>query len=115
MVKPRAVLFDIGSTLWSSPAEDPAGLLTCYGLGREAILRVMDQAPEIEQLIEAVEGYFAEWEDIWRAKASRVEQRPTPAFVAEALQRIDLVLAEEALQEFTDAILETSVYTARVE
>src|SRR5436305_7525846 len=115
MVNPRALLFDIGSTLWSSPAEDPAGLATGYGLAREAMLRELPDAPAMEALIEAVEGYFAEWEDTWRHAEGHVEQAPTSQFVAEALARLELSLSPAALSEFTDALLETSVYTAKVE
>ena len=111
----RVILFDIGSTLWSSPAEDAGALASCYGRGREALLRVLDEVPPIEALIEAVEGYFAEWEETWRRDSSLVLQAPTTRFVAEALGRIGVAPSPEALAEFTDAILETSVHTAKVE
>jgi FMN phosphatase YigB (HAD superfamily) len=114
-MKPKAALFDIGSTLWSSPSEDPGALAHCYGLGREILLRGSLDAPSIEILIETVEGHFAAWEDIWRADASQVLQRPTTEFVREALERIGLKPTEEALAGFTEAILDTSVYTAKVE
>ena len=114
---PRAVLFDIGSTLWSSPAEDQEGLWHCYGSGRDALVAAMQdvELPERDALIEAVEGYFAEWEASWKADSTIVEQRPTTAFVAEALARIGVTAPDEALAAFTEALLETSVYTARVE
>jgi HAD superfamily hydrolase (TIGR01509 family) len=115
MAKPRIVLFDIGGTLWSSPAEDPAALAGCYGLGRDILCRAVSEPPAIEALIDAVEGYFAEWEERWRADATIVEQRRTPAFVAEALQRTGLAVDAGVLEAFTDAILEVSVGTARVE
>ena len=116
MIRPRAVLFDIGSTLWSSPPEDLQALADCYSRGREALLRCLTDAPPIEALIEAVEGYFAEWEDIWRVEAGRVEQPPTSQYVAEALARLGLTVSEPAaLAEFTDALLETSIYTAKAE
>ena len=113
---PRVVLFDIGSTLWSSPAEDPDGLKRVYTAGREALLSVSHDAPSIEVLTEAVEGYFAEWEDIWRTEPERVQQDPTPVFVAEALRRIGLTPPppDDVLRRFTDAILEASVETAKV-
>jgi HAD superfamily hydrolase (TIGR01509 family) len=115
MPKPRAVLFDIGSTLWSSPPEDPGALATCYGRGREILVEAFGQAPAIEDLIEAVEGYFAEWEEIWRRDATAMTQGPTTEFVATALRNLDIELPVEALAAFTDAILQTSVYTAKVE
>jgi HAD superfamily hydrolase (TIGR01549 family) len=108
---PRAALFDIGSTLWSSPAEDADALAYCYGRGAEAL----GWALPLETLIDAVEGYFAEWEDVWRLDSTQVLQRPTTAFVAEALARIGLTPAPDVLLAFTDAILETSVHTAKVE
>jgi putative hydrolase of the HAD superfamily len=114
MVRPRAVLFDIGGTLWSSPAEDPAGLAYCYGCGRDALLRELPDPPAVDALIEAVEGYFGEWEDIWRQDAGgRVVQPPTSEFVAEALKRIGLSPTAESLAAFTEAVLEASVHTAR--
>jgi HAD superfamily hydrolase (TIGR01509 family) len=113
MARPRGVLFDIGGTLWSSPAEDPGALAYCYGRGRELLLGAGITAPGVERLIEAVEGYFAEWEEIWRADAGRVLQEPTTAFVAQALARIDVAAPPDALAAFTDAVLQTSVYTAR--
>jgi HAD superfamily hydrolase (TIGR01549 family) len=112
---PRAILFDIGSTLWSSPAEVEAGLRACYEEGRERLVAALSDVPHRDVLIEAVEGYFAEWEDRWKADSTIVEQAPTTAFVAEALVRVGLTAPEEALQKFTDALLETSVHTARAE
>ena len=111
----RAVLFDIGSTLWSSPAEDPDGLATVYGRGRDALLDALPDAPAIEVLVEAVEGYLAEWEEIWRTQPQQTIQRPTTEFVADALARLSLEVPEEALQRFTDEVMEASVYTARAE
>jgi putative hydrolase of the HAD superfamily len=110
----RVVLFDIGSTLWSSPAEDEQALAHCYGRGRQAILDALGKAPPVEELIEAVEGYFADWEEIWRTDSSQVTQEPTTVFVETALRNLDLSLPADALAAFTGAILETSVHTARV-
>ena len=87
-LSPKAILFDIGSTLWSSPAEDQAGLYRCYGSGRDALAAALNEVPDRDELIEAVEGYFAEWEDRWKEDATIVEQRPTTAFVAEARGRL---------------------------
>jgi putative hydrolase of the HAD superfamily len=114
-MKPRAVLFDIGSTLWSSPAEDAEALAYCYGRGREALEAVLADVPAMEELIEVVEGYFAEWEDIWRADSTRISQDPTTEFVAQALARINLAPPRGALETFTEFLLETSIYTAKVE
>jgi HAD superfamily hydrolase (TIGR01549 family) len=111
----RAVLFDIGSTLWSSPAEDPDGLITVYSRGREALLEALLDVPSVHQLIETVEGYLAEWEEIWRIDPAQTMQRPTTAFVADALARLDLDVPEEALERFTAEVMEASVYTAKAE
>ncbi len=113
MPKPRAVLFDIGSTLWSSPAEDPGALSYCYGRGRDALIGHHGDAPSMEALIDAVEGYFAKWEDKWKADNSRVLQSPTTDFVLEALANLGLEPPPDVLAAFTDAILETSIYTAK--
>lgn len=111
----RAILFDIGSTLWSSPAEDPDGLLTVYTRGREALLEVLPAVPAVETLIETVEGFLAEWEEIWRVDPAQTMQRPTTEFVAEALARLNLDPPEEALARFTAEVMEASVYTAKAE
>src|SRR5690606_37578969 len=66
-------------------------------------------------LIDAVEGYFAEWEEIWRCDASLVTQAPTTEFVATALERLGVKAPDDALAAFTDAILQVSVGTAAVE
>jgi putative hydrolase of the HAD superfamily len=115
VVTPKAVVFDIGSTLWSSPPEDPEALRLCYSRGRDCLLVASSDAPPIEGLIEAVEGYFAEWEEIWRRDSTRVVQGPTTEFVAEALAKLGHVATPDALAAFTDALLETSIYTARAE
>jgi putative hydrolase of the HAD superfamily len=115
MTKPRVVLFDIGSTLWSSPPEDPGALEFCYGRGRQILVDALGKAPSMEALVDAVEGYFAEWEEIWRQDKTIVTQAPTTEFVATALQKLDVSAPPAALAAFTDAILETSVYTAKVE
>ena len=111
----RVVLFDIGSTLWSSPAEDEQALAFCYRRGRDAILEALGNAPPVKELIEAVEGHFADWEEIWRKDSTQVTQEPTTVFVEAALSTLGVSLPPEALAIFTDAILETSVHTARVE
>jgi FMN phosphatase YigB (HAD superfamily) len=115
MPKPRIVLFDIGSTLWSSPAEDPGALEYCYGRGRDILVEALGDAPSMDELIHAVEGYFADWEEVWRRDATAVTQEPTTDFVARALKQLGLTPAPAVLAAFTDAILETSVYTAKVE
>ena len=117
MTKPRVILFDIGETLWSSPPEDPAALQDCYGRGRAILVGALGESavPPIEALVEAVEGHFAEWEIAWRNDSTLVTQRPTHAFVADALARIELTVPQDALEGFTDALLETSIYTAIAE
>ena len=117
MTKPRVILFDIGETLWSSPPEDPAALVECYGRGRAILVEALGNAavPPVEALIEAVEGHFAEWEIAWRNDPTLVTQRPTHAFVADALARLELTAPQSALEGFTDALLETSIYTAIAE
>jgi len=113
MPQQKAVLFDIGSTLWSSPAEDPGALASCYGRGRDCLLAHHDAVPSMEDLIEAVEGYFAEWEDTWKADNTRVRQAPTTEFVREALAKLGLEPPAAVLTAFTEAVLETSIYTAK--
>ena len=115
MAAPRVVFFDIGSTLWSSPAEDPQALQLCYGRARAVLLQELADAPPIEALIDAVEHYFAEWEDVWRTDAGNVRQPPTTQYVATALRKLNLAPSPAALARFTDELLETSVFTARVE
>jgi putative hydrolase of the HAD superfamily len=115
MSPPRVVLFDIGSTLWSSPPEDPGALQLCYGRARAALLEALPDVPPIEQLIDAVEHYFAEWEDVWRTDVGKVQQPPTTEYVATALRKLNLEAPPAALAKFTDALLETSVHTAKVE
>ncbi|HEY7269090.1 MAG TPA: HAD family hydrolase [Dehalococcoidia bacterium] len=111
--RPRAVLFDIGSTLWSSPAEDPGALAFCYGRGRDFLVAHHGEAPEMESLITAVEGHFAEWEERWKSDNTQVVQRPTADFVRDALSALSVAPPDEVLSNFTDAILETSIYTAK--
>jgi HAD superfamily hydrolase (TIGR01509 family) len=114
-MRPKAILFDIGSTLWSSPPEDAGALAFCYGRGREALLSCLREVPDRETLARVVEGMFADWEERWKADASLVLQEPTSEFVARALASLGLQPPPEALALFTDAVLETSVYTAKVE
>ena len=115
MPKPRVVLFDIGSTLWSSPPEDQGALVRCYTRGQEILADALGSAPPVDDLIEAVEGYFAEWEEIWRQDPSIQEQAPTTDFVATALGKLGVQAPPDALAAFTDAILQVSVGTATVE
>jgi putative hydrolase of the HAD superfamily len=113
VAKPRAVFFDIGSTLWSSPPEDPDALRDCYTRGRQALLRALPDVPPVEALIDAVEHYFAEWEDVWRIEPEKVQQPPTTEYVATALRKLNLEAPPEAVAAFTDELLEVSVGTAR--
>jgi putative hydrolase of the HAD superfamily len=110
-----AVLFDIGSTLWSSPPEAPEALAACYGRGRALLRAYLPDVPPIEALIEAVEGAFAEHEELWRLHPDRIHQPPTTEYVAIALQTIGLAPDADALADFTEALLDTSVFTARYE
>lgn len=111
----NAVLFDIGSTLWSSPPEDQAALDACYSRGREILLTESANVDAIETLIAAVEGHLAAWEEIWRLDPTLTNQAPTTDFVAEALAKLGITPSPAVLSGFTDAILETSIYTAKVE
>lgn len=111
----RAVFFDLGGTLWSSPAETPEALVHCYGRGREALLRALGEAPPLEALIEAVEGYFAHWEGLWRDAFAHQTQAPTAEYVAKALEGIGVRPPAAALAQFTEAVLETSVHTAKAQ
>ena len=113
MAKLRAVFFDIGSTLWSSPPENPNALLDCYSRAREALLHAVADVPPVEALIDAVEHYFAEWEDIWRVEPGKVQQPPTTEYVATALRNLNVEAPPEAVVAFTDQLLEVSVGTAR--
>jgi HAD superfamily hydrolase (TIGR01549 family) len=107
-------LFDIGSTLWSSPAEDPDGLLHVYNRGRDALVEAdVPNVPDVAVLIETVEGYLAEWEEIWRVDPGQTMQRPTTEFVADALARLNIEAPEEALEKFTAEVMEASWYTAK--
>jgi len=115
MAATRVVFFDIGSTLWSSPVEDPQALQLCYGRARAVLLEELPDAPSIEALIDAVEHHFAEWEDVWRTNAGNVRQPPTTEYVATALRKLNLSPSRAALARFTDELLETSVFTAKVE
>ena len=112
---PRLILFDVGSTLWSSPPEDPGALAFCYGRGRDLLLQALPDVPSVETLIDVVEGYGAEWEATWKQAARHLTQRPTSEYVAEALARLNLVPPQDVLVAFTDLVMETSIYTAKVE
>ena len=57
MPKPRAVLFDIGSTLWSSPPEDPGALQSCYSRGRAILIEALGDAPPVEAPLNAVAAH----------------------------------------------------------
>jgi HAD superfamily hydrolase (TIGR01509 family) len=111
----RAVLFDIGSTLWSSPPEAPTALAACYGRGRALLASAIENVPPIDRLIDAVEGTFAAHEERWAADPSLVEQPPTTDYVATALAGLGLRPPPALLAAFTEAVLDTSVLTARVE
>ncbi|HLF71780.1 MAG TPA: HAD family hydrolase [Dehalococcoidia bacterium] len=109
----RAVLFDLGGTLWSSPAEDADALASCYTRGREILVASGCDAPAIETLIDVVEGYLGEWEGIWRDAFGNQTQEPTPKFVADALKRAGIEATAAAVAAFTAAVMEVSVGTAR--
>jgi HAD superfamily hydrolase (TIGR01509 family) len=113
MTAPRLILFDIGSTLWSSPPEDPDALRQCYTRAREALLQALPEVPPVEALIDAVEHYFADWEDIWRVEPEKVQQPPTTEYVATALRKLGLEPPADALHVCTEELLEVSVGTAR--
>ncbi len=113
MARPRVVFFDIGGTLWSSPTEDPTSLRDCYTRGRDALVRAVAGVPPVEALIDAVEHYFAEWEDVWRVEPEKVQQPPTAEYVLTALRKLDVDPPPDALTTFTNELLEVSVGTAR--
>ena len=105
----RAVLFDLGHTLWDVRYND-ALAPPIYKRVRQRLTRtVAGPIPSAERLREAITKHWAEEEiDVLRTK--RLDQRPAADIIAEGLATLGIEAPEHALDLITDDVLSPDVW-----
>lgn len=105
----RAVLFDLGHTLWDVRYND-ALATPIYRRVRQRLTRtVAGRIPSAQRIREAITKHWAEEEiDVLRKK--RLDQRPAADIIAEGLATLGIDPPERALDLITDDILSPDVW-----
>jgi FMN phosphatase YigB (HAD superfamily) len=105
----RAVLFDLGHTLWDVRYND-ALAPPIYRRVRQRLTRaVPGPIPSADRLREAITKHWAEEEiDVLRNK--RLDQRPAADIIAEGLASVGIEASDHVLDLITDDILSPDVW-----
>jgi FMN phosphatase YigB (HAD superfamily) len=104
-VNVRAVIFDLGHTLWDIEFATEA-LPSLYDDIRGRLARALaGVVPEAAQLREAVEQRFLQ-DHIAYLTEGKLTQSPTQQLVGEGLGRLGLVLSPDLLAEITAIIVD---------
>lgn len=107
---PRAVLFDIGDTLWRYPGDHPEHLVPHYEEARR--LLPGPDVPTAEALLTVVSARFDDARKAFFTAADRGTQPPTLHLLEEALSRLGLRPPQEAIATFADRIARAEVELA---
>ncbi len=105
----RAVLFDLGHTLWDVRYNEALAPTIYRRVHRRLSRAVPGPLPSAERLREAVTKHWIEEEvDVIRNK--RLDQRPAADIVAEGLATLGLEAPEHVLDRITDDILSPDIW-----
>jgi putative hydrolase of the HAD superfamily len=105
----RAVLFDLGHTLWDVRYNEALAPTIYRRVHRRLTRAVAGPLPSAKRLQEAITKHWIEEEvDVIRNK--RLDQRPAADIVAEGLATLGLEVAEHVLDRITDDILSPDIW-----
>lgn len=100
----RAVLFDLGHTLWDVRYDEALAAPTYRNVRRRLAIALEEPPPSAERLREAVTNHWTEEEiDVIRSK--RLDQRPPEDIIAEGLATLGIEVRQPVLDAITDDIL----------
>jgi HAD superfamily hydrolase (TIGR01662 family) len=102
----RALVFDLGHTLWDIEPLDPAELEAAYDEAHAALCAARGAVglPSPEELRHAVSDILHEYAETYFAAGPALEQPPTHWFVETAWRRLGLELQEALLREITPGL-----------
>ncbi len=95
----RAVVFDLGHTLWDYAPTENAHRLRVLRLRERLEAELGDRAPQAAALDQALGATIARWLDAWNV--GQLEQPPSEQLVSEALGTLQIDLSAEALSDLT--------------
>jgi HAD superfamily hydrolase (TIGR01509 family) len=107
----RAVLFDLGDTLWRYPGEPPEHLARHYE-GARPILGEVSALPPAEAIVKAVAERLAEMRHVFLHGPDRGSQPATVQLFAEAMARLGLRPDPQRLSLFVEQVSEIEVEMA---
>jgi len=100
----RAVLFDLGHTLWDVRYDEALAAPIYRNVRRRLARAVAGPVPSAERLREAVTKRWAE-EEIDVMRNGRLDQRPAEDIIAEGLATVGVEVSPRLLDRITDDIL----------
>jgi putative hydrolase of the HAD superfamily len=110
----RAVLFDLGHTLWDVRYDEALAVPTYRNVRRRLTRAGRRSLPSAERLREAVTKRWVE-EEIDAMRNGRLDQRPAADIIAEGLATLDLKVGRRLLDAITDDILWPDAWGRSVE
>ncbi len=100
----RAVLFDLGHTLWDVRYDEALAIPVFRSVRRRLARAGKKSLPSVERLREAITKHWAEEElDVLRNK--RLDQRPPEDLIAEGLATLGIRVSQSVLEGITDDVL----------
>jgi putative hydrolase of the HAD superfamily len=95
----RAVLFDLGHTLWDFAPTEHARYRAVLRMHRRLEAALDDDVPPPALLDQALSATIARWTEEW--DAGQLEQRPSDRVVSEALGRLNLTPSDKVVHGLT--------------
>jgi putative hydrolase of the HAD superfamily len=105
----RAVLFDLGHTLWDVRYDDALAPAIYRNVRRRLARAKVGPLPSAERLREAIIKRWAE-EEIDVMQNKRLDQRPAADIIAEGLATLGITVSQRVLDAITDDILSPDVW-----
>ena len=103
----RAVVFDLGHTLWDFAPREDARRLTALRLHERLAAALGSDVPPPAALDRALNATVARWLESWNS--DRLEQPPSERLVSEALATLELAPDDGLLRELTRIFLAVEV------
>ena len=105
MTRVRAVIFDLGHTVWDFAPTEQSRRYAVLRLHDALEAALGDATPLPSALDKAFTSSVARWIDRWNDGSDGLVQEPTDALVREALASLDLAVDADLLAEATHAVL----------
>ena len=103
----RAVIFDLGHTVWDYAPRDDARRLSILRLHQRLEESLGGDIPSPRMLDRALGAAVQRWLDIWNS--NRLDQPPSDQMVREALDALEITVPHDLLHELTAIIFGSEV------